>query len=130
MKGILIKANVLIKNTLGLCNTKGCYEKSSGEIRIDCINVKRCLCKKHLSLYKELIEKSYATGMDLAKEEDKTSYIKVNRNIHIKSKEEKQLESLYKLLKRVRKARVKKKIRKRILKLKGVDKSGESRRVS
>lgn len=119
MKGIILEAKALIKKKLGLCNTKGCYEKSIEEIKIDCINVKRCLCKKHLELYKELTGKKYKAGIDYgSKEEDKTVITKINGKIKVKSREEKQLESLYKLLMRVKKIRVKKKIRKRIIKLK------------
>lgn len=119
MKGIILEARTFIKRNLGLCNTKGCYKKAIGEIRIDCINVKRCLCKKHLELYKELTRKNYKAGIDYgSKEGDKTIIIKVDRKIRVKSKEEKQLENLYKLLMSVKKSRVKKKIRKRIIKVK------------
>ena len=127
MKGVIIKTKAFIKQKLGLCNTNGCCEKAIGEIRIDCIKVKRSLCQKHLELYKKLTEKEYSVGIDLAKEEDKTAYIKVYRKIDNKSKQEKQLESLYKLLNKVKKNRVKKKIRNRINKVKRKVESNKNR---
>lgn len=137
MEKMIIEASVFIKNRLGLCNTKGCYRKAVEEIEIECINIKRCLCKKHLGQYKELTKK-YSIGIDVAKEEDKVALreviVSVNKNKvkqeKIKSEHEKQLDKLYKLLKRVRKNRVKKKINKRISKLKGDEKCGKHRRDS
>ena len=137
MEKMIIEASVFIKNRLGLCNSKGCYRKAVEEIEIECINVKRCLCKKHLEQYKELTKK-YSIGIDVAKEEDKIALrevvVSVNDNKvkqeKIKSEYEKQLDKLYKLLKRVRKNRVKKKINKRISKLKGDEKCGKHRRDS
>lgn len=138
MEKMLIEASVFIKNRLGLCNSKGCYRKAVEEIDIECINIKRCLCKKHLEQYKELT-KRYSIGIDVAKEEDKVALkevvVSVNDNNKvkqekIKSEHEKQLDKLYKLLKRVRKNRVKKKINKRISKLKGDEKCGKHRRDS
>ena len=137
MEKMIIEASVFIKNRFGLCNTKGCYRKAAEEIEIECINIKRCLCKKHLEQYKELTKK-YSTGIDVAKEEDKIALrevvVSVNDNKvkqkEIKSEYEKQLDKLYKLLKRVRKNRVKKKINKRISKLKGDEKCGKHRRDS
>lgn len=133
MKGLILGAKAFIKKKLGLCSTKGCHEKAIGEITIDCINIKRCLCKKHLEgykefmesvdkqykLYKEQIGNEYIVELDYgSKEADKTSTIKVERNIKVKNEEEKQLERLYNLLMRVKKSRVKKKVRKRIIKAK------------
>lgn len=143
MEKMLIETSVFIKNRLGLCNTKGCYRKAVEEIEIECINIKRCLCKKHLEQYKELTKKYYI-GIDMASEEDRTFISKVlvstNEAVLVavnevkqeknKSEYEKQLDKLYKLLKRVRKDRVKKKINKRISKLKGDEKCGKHRRDS
>lgn len=126
MEKMLIEAGIFIKGKLGLCNSKGCYRKAVEDIEIECINIKRCLCKKHLEQYKELTKK-YSIGIDVGKEEDKVALrevvVSVNDNnamlTEIKSEHEKQLDKLYKLLKRVRKNRVKKKINKRIAKAEG-----------
>lgn len=137
MERLMIGASTFIKSKLGLCNSKSCYRKAVGEVEIECINIKRCLCKKHLKQYKELT-KNYSIGIDVAKEEDKVALrevvVSVNDNKvkqeEIKSEHEKQLDKLSKLLKRVRKNRVKKKINKRISKLKGDEQCGKHRRDS
>lgn len=130
MKEILIETKAFIKRKIGLCNAKGCYKKSIAEIKISHINLKRCLCKEHLEVFEKLFEeddKKYELDKikekDIVidhgvKEEEKTSFIKINREI--KSKEEKQIEKLENLFKRVKKSRVKKKLIKRIDKLKNI----------
>ena len=130
MKDILTQTKAFIKRKLGLCNSKGCYKKAIVEIKISCINTKRCLCKEHLEVFEELFKEDYKEykfykdqrkyiGIDYAAEGDKTSFIKikVKREMKFKSKEEKQIYRLENLLKRVKKSRVKKKLIKRIDKL-------------
>ncbi|WP_373205223.1 hypothetical protein [Clostridium tertium] len=134
MKRLMMRTSTFIKNKLGLCNTKDCYRKAAEEIEIECISIKRCLCKKHLKQYKELTKK-YSTGIGATKEEDKIALREVvisinNKFKQEKSKQERQLDKLYKLLKGARKNRVKKKINKRIYKLKGDEKCGKHRRVN
>lgn len=133
MKEFINETKAFIKRKLGLCNAKGCYEKAVKDIELERINVKRCLCKKHLEKYKELfkedhIEEQYKIyknsyegifiGIDYVTEgEEKTSIIKIDREIKSKNKEEKEIERLENLLSRIKKIRVKKKLIRRINRL-------------
>jgi len=48
MKSIVIKIVATFWKCLGICNTRGCYNKATTDVFIPMVKVKRCLCDKHL----------------------------------------------------------------------------------
>lgn len=48
MKDKLIVLNEAIKTKLGLCCSKGCFHRAVVDVNLPQVNIKRCLCDKHL----------------------------------------------------------------------------------
>ena len=59
VKDRLIEASGNIKTKLGICCHKRCFHRAVAEIVFPAINVKRCLCSKHLLEFEKLELKGY-----------------------------------------------------------------------
>lgn len=54
VKELFIRINANIKMLLGICNGKGCLNKSTIELYIPIIDTKRCVCEKHFQEFKKV----------------------------------------------------------------------------
>ena len=48
-----------VKTKLGICSHKACFHRAVADIVFPSINVKRCLCSKHLLEFEKLELKGY-----------------------------------------------------------------------
>lgn len=59
VKNKLIEIIGDVKTKLGICSHKKCFHRACAEIVFSAINVKRCLCSKHLLEFEKLELKGY-----------------------------------------------------------------------